>query len=84
MKSFLVIVSNFARGNSKPMLVPSSLQTVFASLMDTDAVGQLEKEKLLQVEEMSTSTMQNLWVKEVRYTNTLTDVRDVIQELLGR
>ena len=66
------------------MLVPSSLQTVVASLMDTDAVGQLEKEKLLQVEEMSTSTMQNLWVKEVRYTNTLTEARDVIQELLGR
>lgn len=66
------------------MLVPSSLQTVVASLMDTDAVGQLEKEKLLQGEEMSTSTMQNLWVKEVRYTNTLTEARDVIQELPGR
>lgn len=66
------------------MLVPSSLQTVVASLMDTDAVGQLEKEKLLQGEEMSTSTMQNLWVKEVRYTNTLTEARDMIQELPGR
>ncbi|EXB38637.1 hypothetical protein L484_014452 [Morus notabilis] len=49
--------------------------------MDSDAVGQLEKEKLLHME-MSTSSMQNIWAKEVRHTNAFTEARDVIQELL--
>ncbi|XP_024017077.1 CST complex subunit CTC1 [Morus notabilis] len=57
--------------------------TIVASFMDSDAVGQLEKEKLLHME-MSTSSMQNIWAKEVRHTNAFTEARDVIQELLDR
>ncbi|XP_062097662.1 CST complex subunit CTC1 isoform X2 [Humulus lupulus] len=57
--------------------------TIVASLMGFDAVGQLEKEKLLRPE-ISINSMKNVWAKEVHITNPFSEARNVIQELLGR
>ncbi|PON99190.1 CST complex subunit CTC [Trema orientale] len=57
--------------------------TIAASLMDSDAVDQLEKENLLQTE-VSINSMKHVWAKEVHFTNPFTEARNVIQELLDR
>ncbi|XP_060958065.1 CST complex subunit CTC1 isoform X3 [Cannabis sativa] len=56
--------------------------TIIASMVDLDAVGQLEIEKLL-LPEIRTKSMKNVWAKEVHITNPFTEARNVIQELLG-
>ncbi|XP_021647982.2 CST complex subunit CTC1 isoform X2 [Hevea brasiliensis] len=57
--------------------------TVIAGLMDPNAVKQLEKEHLIQ---MGTTvlSMQNLWAMEVQYMNTLSEARNIIEQLIDR
>ncbi|KAK9270379.1 hypothetical protein L1049_025958 [Liquidambar formosana] len=55
--------------------------TVLGSVMDLDSVGRLEKH--LTDMEMTMHSMQNIWAREVHYTNTVTEARDLIQELLN-
>ncbi|KAI9200887.1 hypothetical protein LWI28_014534 [Acer negundo] len=59
------------------------LWTLVASVMDTSAVKQLEKEHLVEME-LPLHSMQNVWVSEVCYNNPITEARNVLQELLDR
>ncbi|KAF3974532.1 hypothetical protein CMV_002140 [Castanea mollissima] len=56
---------------------------VVASVMDSSTVRQLGKEHLSGMETTVHAT-QNIWAREVCYTNLLTDGRYLIQELLNR
>ncbi|KAF2309889.1 hypothetical protein GH714_005501 [Hevea brasiliensis] len=58
-----------------------TVSTVIAGLMDPNAVKQLEKEHLIQ---MGTTvlSMQNLWAMEVQYMNTLSEARNIIEQLI--
>ncbi|XP_015575646.2 CST complex subunit CTC1 isoform X1 [Ricinus communis] len=60
-----------------------TLWTVVANVMDPNAVKQLEKEHLMQME-MTVLPIQNIWAKEVRYVNNLTEARNIMRELLDR
>ncbi|EEF52463.1 conserved hypothetical protein [Ricinus communis] len=60
-----------------------TLWTVVANVMDPNAVKQLEKEHLMQME-MTVLPIQNIWAKEVRYVNNLTEARNMMRELLDR
>ncbi|XP_037493187.1 CST complex subunit CTC1 isoform X2 [Jatropha curcas] len=55
--------------------------TVVATMMDSNAVQQLEKEHLTQMD-VKVLPMQNVWAAEVQYLNTLTEARNIIKELL--
>lgn len=57
--------------------------TVTASAMEMNAVNQLEKEHLMQME-MAPHPMQNVWAKEVCYTDTRTEAWNMVQEQLRR
>ncbi|KAA8537704.1 hypothetical protein F0562_027306 [Nyssa sinensis] len=60
----------------------STFCTVVGSLMDSDAIGRLEK-RFREVE-MIMYPVQNIWAREVYYTNPLTEARNIIQELSDR
>jgi hypothetical protein len=51
--------------------------------MEVNAVNQLEKEHLMQME-MAPHPMQNVWAKEVCYTDTRTEAWNMVQEQLRR
>ncbi|KAF8404935.1 hypothetical protein HHK36_009830 [Tetracentron sinense] len=59
-----------------------SVLSVVGSVMDSNAIGWLEKE--LTEMEITMQPMQNIWVSEVRYMNPLAEARNMIQELLIR
>ncbi|XP_042495494.1 CST complex subunit CTC1 [Macadamia integrifolia] len=56
--------------------------SVLGSVMDSTAVGQLEMD--LAEMEMPLHPMQNIWARDIRYTDCLTEARTIIQELLVR
>lgn len=60
------------------------LQTVVASIMESDTISHLEKQQNLLQSEMDISFMQNIWAKEVHFTNPFTEANTIIQELMGR
>lgn len=57
--------------------------TVTASAMELNAVNQLEKEHLMQMD-MALHPMQNVWAREVCYTDTRTEAWNMVQEQLRR
>jgi hypothetical protein len=72
-------------GLSSPNTITSFCywQTVTASAMEMNAVNQLEKEHLMQME-MAPHPMQNVWAKDVCYTDTRTEAWNMVQEQLRR
>ncbi|XP_021910975.1 CST complex subunit CTC1-like isoform X2 [Carica papaya] len=56
--------------------------TVVACMMDPDAVRHLEREHLVEVK--TVHSVKNMWAREVCHTNSLTEARNIIQELLNR
>ncbi|KAF9687595.1 hypothetical protein SADUNF_Sadunf02G0109700 [Salix dunnii] len=57
--------------------------TVTASVMELNAVNQLEKEHLVQMDK-ALHPMQNVWAREVCYTDTRTEAWNMVQEQLRR
>ncbi|XP_043714330.1 CST complex subunit CTC1-like isoform X2 [Telopea speciosissima] len=55
---------------------------VLGSVMDSDAFGWLEME--LAEMEMPVHSIRNIWAREIRYADYLTDAKTVLQELLVR
>ena len=52
--------------------------------MDSDTIGHIEKQQNILRTEMITSSMKNIWAKEVHNTDPFTEARAIIQELLDR
>ncbi|WCJ35364.1 conserved telomere maintenance component 1 [Euphorbia peplus] len=59
----------------------STIWTVVASVMNSNAVEKLEKEHFIQME-TTACPMQNIWATEVRHVNILAEARNTIQDLL--
>ncbi|GFS33174.1 hypothetical protein Acr_00g0026810 [Actinidia rufa] len=56
-------------------------KTTVGSLMDSNAMEKLEKQSADM--ELKIQPMQNIWTREVNYTNPLREARKVDQELLN-
>ncbi|XP_044475168.1 CST complex subunit CTC1 isoform X4 [Mangifera indica] len=57
--------------------------TLVASSMDPSALRYMGKQHLNEME-MTMHSMQNIWAKQVCYTNPITEARNVFQELINR